>query len=242
MRCPGQDRRYWKEDPVFDEPCPKCGHPVEFFRDESTRRCPKCGHRFRNPRTPFDCGQWCAYAEQCLGYVPDRPSAADPEKGVLAGRLIQAIKQEYAADQASLARALRMFRHANELSSKEGADPRIVLAAALLADVDRGKPASGSPPVEDRDDEAWVPTKAVHILDEIGFDEGTIACVSSVIRSYRQGKDTGTLELEVVSDARLLADLDAETLQGGNPGLQRILQGRLKTGAARASAKRLLGA
>lgn len=36
MKCPGQDSRYWKEGAIFEVDCPKCGKPVEFFKDWSS--------------------------------------------------------------------------------------------------------------------------------------------------------------------------------------------------------------
>jgi endogenous inhibitor of DNA gyrase (YacG/DUF329 family) len=67
MKCPGQDTRYWKPEDIFNVPCPACGKPVEFFKDDSSRKCPTCGYRFRNPRLDLGCAEWCPYAEQCLG-------------------------------------------------------------------------------------------------------------------------------------------------------------------------------
>ncbi|MFH1922353.1 MAG: phosphohydrolase, partial [Planctomycetota bacterium] len=135
MRCPGQDPRYWKEDAVFETPCPKCDNSVEFFKDEGARRCSRCGYRFPNPKISFDCAQWCAYAEQCLGFVPEREALSNPGEGALASRLIQEIKGAFENDQARIARALTVFQHARELLSKEGGDPRIILAAALLVEL-----------------------------------------------------------------------------------------------------------
>jgi len=140
MRCPGQDWSYWTGEVAFEAPCPKCDAAVEFFKDETSGRCPKCGHRFRNPRFSFDCAQWCSFAEECLGFVPDRQEASDPGQGALAGRLIRAIKDEFDSDQARIARALMVFRQASELLSKEGGDPRIIVAAALLLEIGTDRP------------------------------------------------------------------------------------------------------
>ena len=53
--CPGgdwrnSDRRNWTPDDVFEEPCPECGEPIEFFRDDRERRCSACGSVVANPR------------------------------------------------------------------------------------------------------------------------------------------------------------------------------------------------
>lgn len=70
MRCPGQDTRYWKPGAIFETQCPKCGHDVEFFKDDTTRKCSNCGHRFANPKMDFGCISYCEFAAQCTGGLP----------------------------------------------------------------------------------------------------------------------------------------------------------------------------
>jgi len=78
LRCPGQDKRFWKADDIFDVPCPACETRVEFFKDDSMRKCPHCGYLFRNPRLDLGCAEWCPYADQCLA-VTGEGLPADPE-------------------------------------------------------------------------------------------------------------------------------------------------------------------
>ena len=73
MKCPGQDKRYWTDEDVFEVPCPACGALVEFFRTDTTRRCHKCKYRFKNPELDLGCAEWCAYAKQCLATVGNLP-------------------------------------------------------------------------------------------------------------------------------------------------------------------------
>jgi ribosomal protein S27E len=70
MRCPGQDTRNWKRGDVYDVSCPECGTPVEFFKDDPTRRCKTCGHKIINPKIDFGCAAYCQGAEGCLGDLP----------------------------------------------------------------------------------------------------------------------------------------------------------------------------
>jgi hypothetical protein len=99
MKCPGQDRRYFKPEDVSEVPCGRCGRPVEFFKDDPFRRCPSCGARVINPKVSLGCAQWCAHAVQCLGYDPKK--AADPASAgaapeiSLADRVIEAMKREF---------------------------------------------------------------------------------------------------------------------------------------------------
>jgi len=223
MRCPGQDKRYWTGEVAFDVSCPKCGSGVEFFKDESSGRCPSCGHRFRNPRVSFDCAKWCAYAEECLGFVPEREeSPADPGGGALASRLIRAVKEEYASDQARVARALSTFQYAKELLSAEGGDPRIVLAAALLLETGTDGPADGDRQAE-----------AKRILEEIGLDADTLACVCNLLRCHSAGDDLDTVEFKIVSDARSLAALAAARGESDREGIGSPVKQKLRTEAGK---------
>src|SRR3972149_2380138 len=130
MKCPGQDRRYWKGDAVVEIPCPECGHTVEIFRDESAGRCRRCGHRFLKPGTDFGCAKWCSLANECLGFAPQRKSEGNDTESALGARLIQWVEQEFKNNPACIAHALRVFQYAKELVRKEGGDPRVVLSAA----------------------------------------------------------------------------------------------------------------
>lgn len=241
MRCPGQDWSYWTGEVAFEAPCPKCHAAVEFFKDETSGRCPKCGHRFRNPRVSFDCAQWCSFAEECLGFVPDRQETSDPGQGALAGRLIRAIKDEFDSDQARIARALMVLRQSSELLSKEGGDPRIIVAAALLLEIgtDRSRHAPESalkPPGETPGT-----AKARQILEDVGLDQDTTDCVCHVLDSRRMEKQLDTIEFRVVSDSEFLAKLAAAAHAGGNPDkLLELAEGRLKTESGKQRARRLL--
>jgi len=239
MRCPGQDPRYWKEDAVFETPCPKCDNSVEFFKDEGSRRCSRCGYRFPNPKISFDCAQWCAYAEQCLGFVPEREALSSPGEGALASRLIQEVKGAFENDQARIARALTVFQHARELLSKEGGDPRIILAAALLIEVAGVEPELTSQSAEKRPAGIAGPPGVRRILEAVGLEGDTVECVCRMIGSYQTGNDLDTIEFRVFRDADTLARLAAESRPDDPDKLQDFLDKRLRTNAAKARARAL---
>ena len=71
VRCPGQDRRFWKPEDIFEVQCPGCGQAVEFFKDEPKLKCRKCGRIILNPKINLGCAKWCKYAEQCLGIMKE---------------------------------------------------------------------------------------------------------------------------------------------------------------------------
>ena len=66
MKCPGQDTRLWDSGAIFEIACINCGEPIEFFKDESSRKCRKCGRKVLNPRMDFGCATHCRFAELCL--------------------------------------------------------------------------------------------------------------------------------------------------------------------------------
>lgn len=238
--------RYWQGDPAFEVPCPKCGSAVEIFKDESKGRCTECGHGFQNPKSDLACAKWCAYAEQCLGFAPKREVSANLGEGALASRLIQAVKEELEGDQARIARALVVFQHAKDLTWKEGGDPRVTLAAALLLEVGVVEPAART--TGQSEDPARVRT----ILAETGLDEETIDRVCRVIGAHRSGENLDavefktaefkTVEFKIVCDSCRLMNLAAENPAGNPDQLEKTISSELRTTAAKDRARRLFRA
>ena len=233
MRCPGQDTRYWQGDAAFEVPCPKCGRSVELFKDESSARCTQCGHRFSNPRLDLQCAKWCAHAKECLGFLPDGPETTNLGEGALAGRLIRAVKEAFPDDQTRITRALVVFGHAKELASREGGDPRVILAAALLRDVGPSPQDPDSAPVQ----------SPRHILQEIGLPEDVIEQACQTITQLRagtqlrSGRPSDTIAWKVAHDAYRLADMASEDCSDAEQ-VENIIAKELMTEAARQRARR----
>ena len=66
LKCPGQDRRYWKFADIFESMCARCGRPVVFFKDDPKRTCPHCGRDTLNPRNDLAGAAGCKSAKECL--------------------------------------------------------------------------------------------------------------------------------------------------------------------------------
>ena len=204
MKCPGQDRAYWKGDRAYEIPCPRCGSTVEFFRDEDSRRCHQCGFRFRNPRLALDCASWCDQAEACMGISRSGSVAPRQPEAAFLGRLIEALEVELSEEPVTFARALLVFQHAKELVPTAQVDPRSVLPAALLLDIDRREAA-----VLDRT--AAQPggkeaaSRMERILSTAGLDEQAIRTIRSLVDAYRNRTKPDAIELAILSDASRLA-------------------------------------
>ncbi|HID76568.1 MAG TPA: hypothetical protein EYP56_11280 [Planctomycetaceae bacterium] len=235
MRCPGQDRRYWKEDAVFDVPCPECGAEVEFFKDEPAGRCPNCGHRFRNPGIDYGCAAWCSLAEKCLGLVPQTPSAVGSKEGALAGRLIQSLREVVAGDSTRLTHALKVYHFAKDLVAKEAANPRLTLAAALVLDL--------AMPVGAGTGESNAQLDLVRqVLRSAGADEDTVAGVCQLVIAHWAGQLSDATEARILHDADTLAGLTAGDRQQMGQRVREAIDRRLQTAAARERAQALFQA
>jgi DNA-directed RNA polymerase subunit RPC12/RpoP len=237
MRCPGQDKRYWSGGAIFEVPCPKCGADVEIFQDESSGRCTKCKHKFKNPKRDLKCAEWCAYAEECLGYAPKKTASQDAlshnlGEGALASRLLQAAKDSLAGEQEKITRALVVFQHARALAAVEGGDSRVIMAAAVLMEVGRCEEGKDGP------EDLMAVTK---ILREMGLDAGTVDNVCEIIDNWRAGRPLDSIEFKVVSDSQAMARfMPCEGTDGPNPKhLEELIGEQLVTDAAKQRTRKL---
>ncbi len=132
-KCPGQDRRNWKPEDIFDYECPHCSEQMEFFKTDAKRNCPGCGEPVLNPRFNLGCALWCSFAEHCVGDISgiftERPEALRDKLEIEVRRYFYGAKKRLqltleAADVAS-----------NLLEGEKEADPPVVIAALLLHDV-----------------------------------------------------------------------------------------------------------
>lgn len=130
MKCPGQDMKYWKENAIFEVACPKCQAPVEFYKDDTSRKC-GCGHRFVNPRMDFGCASYCQYAEQCIGTLPEDFSGA--KDNLLKDKVAVEMKRYFQTDFKSIRQATSVAQFAENISKAEGgASLAVILCAAYL--------------------------------------------------------------------------------------------------------------
>ena len=190
MKCPGQDSRYWKPDAIFEAKCPECGHEVEFFKDETTRKCSACGHRFLNPALDFGCAAYCQYAEQCIGNLP--PELLAQKKDLLKDRVAIEMKRHLKRDFKRIGHAMRTARYAEEIGKAEQGSLAVILSAAYLlnmraheeesrhADAEESSPGQGE----------GLPPIAKEILGRLGADEELITEVCDIIgHHHHPGND-----------------------------------------------------
>lgn len=188
MRCPGQDRRYWTPEDVTEVDCVRCGTAVEFFKTDGVRECPGCGKRVVNPKVAAGCAQWCAAAEECLGFDPKSVRKGQAGKSA-ADRLFETIHDDLPEGQAE--RARKATDAALRTALERGADPRVVLAATLLHDYEAEGAEGG--------DGSFSKTRA--LLEEQGFEAEVVDAVCAILSASRSGRTDDSLEGGVVEEA-----------------------------------------
>ena len=214
MKCPGQDSRNWVPGDIFDMPCPKCGSPVEFFKDEPVRRCKRCGHRFVNPKMDFGCAAYCKFAEQCLGDMP--PELLAKRKDLLKDRVAVEMKRAFRQDFKRIGHATKVARYAERIVREEGGDPAVVLCAAYLHDIGilEAERKHGSTAARVQEEEG--PPVAREMLTRLGADEALVEEVCDIVAHHHHPRPEETTNYKSVYDADQLVNMEEKQAASPN--------------------------
>jgi len=208
MKCPGQDTQYWKPGAIFEAKCPKCGHSVEFFKDDTTRKCGNCGHRFANPKMDFGCAAYCPFAEQCLGTLP--PELMAEKEDLLKDRIAIEMKRYLKTDFKRIGHATRVARYAEKIGKEERGNMAVIFAAAYLHDI-------GIPEAEKKYNssaakyqEELGPPIAGSIMEKLGAGEKLIEEVCDIVGHHHHPRAEESINFKVIYDADLIANIEDE--------------------------------
>jgi hypothetical protein len=232
MKCPGQDSRYWEGAAIFEVPCPGCGQPVEFFKDDASRTCRACGNRMRNPRIDFGCAAYCPHAAQCLGSLPE--GVAKTVGQTLKERTAVAMKRFFGKDFKRIGHAVRVAHYAEEINRGEGGDPAVILITAYLHGLEGNEATPGNA--------AAAGTAAREILTGLQADPAVIAEVCDMLAWQHAPQQGNTTNFKVFHDADLSAHLEEGQQQAPLPAgqLEEIIGRRFLTGTGRRLAADIL--
>lgn len=241
MKCPGQDSRYWKPGAIFETRCPHCGEPLEFFKDDTTRKCKHCGRRILNPQMDFGCASYCQYAEQCLGDLP--PELIAGREDLLKDRVAVEMKKHYGKDFRRIGRATKVARYAERIGKEEKGNLAVILPAAYLLDL--------GPAEEDKKEEregtgrqeGTGPNLAEEILTRLGAREELIREVGDIIEHRLWPPEAPTVNFRAVYDADRIVRTEEALKEGrGEPaGLITALDRELLSDSGRRLAREVLG-
>jgi Zn ribbon nucleic-acid-binding protein len=192
VKCPGQDTRYWKPNDVYSVECPKCGQPVEFFKDDIRRRCKKCSHMFINPRLNLGCARWCQYADQCVGAL-----GKDEFKEIIT----LAMKEHCSGDKERIDNALKVLRFVEDILECEEGNPKVVIAAGILYDIGLHEVEKEPERAKESDQENNNLPTVRGILERSGSKAEVIEEVCQIIENYHHPENINTLNGKIVYDA-----------------------------------------
>jgi len=223
VKCPGQDQRFWKPGDIFEVKCPRCGAPIEFFKDEPKLKCRKCGRVVVNPKIELGCAQWCQYAQQCLGVSTVRNIS------IIRDKLIAEMKKIFGQDQNRIEHALAVLDYAEQIQSDEGGDPLVVKAAALLHDIGihLAERKYGSTAAKYQEIEG--PPIAAEILKKYDITDQTIQHICRIIANHHSARDIDTLEFRIVWDADWLVNFPEVFENKLQYEIQRIIERTFRT-------------
>lgn len=240
MRCPGQDSRYWKPGAIFEVPCAKCGSPMEFFKDEPSRRCRKCGHKMVNPKMDFGCAAYCKFAEQCLGDLP--PEILAQRKDLLKDRVAIEMKNYFRRDFKRIGHATKVARYAEQIAREEKADLAVVLSAAYLHDIGIHEAERKHGSTAGRFQEEEGPPIAREILIRLGANPEMVEEVCDIVGHHHHPRPEETANFKALYDSDLIVNLEEDHKdQKMDPEkLARVIEKSFLTEAGRKLAKEIL--
>lgn len=130
--------------------------------------------------------------------------------GAEEAQLIAAMQAEFGDDQRRISHALRVLGYAKEIQQAEGADPRVVIAAAVLHDIGiqeaERKHGSCAGPYQELEG----PPIARRIMTALGLDAETIEHVCRIVGSHHSAGVIDTPEFRAVWDADWLVNIPEE--------------------------------
>lgn len=239
MKCPGQDSQYWGKDSIFEAKCPKCGNPVEFFKDDTFRTCKVCGHKFLNPKMDFGCASYCKFAEQCLGNLP--PELIAQRESLLKDRIAIEMKRYFGSDFKRIAHATRVARYAEQIGKEEGADMAVVMAAAYLHDIGIKEAERRYKSTASKYQEELGPPVAREILERLGAKKELIDEVCDIISHHHHPRENETLNFKVLYDADLITNLEeGEKRLMNKERLREIIEKNMFTETGKRLARKVL--
>jgi DNA-directed RNA polymerase subunit RPC12/RpoP len=240
MKCPGQDTQYWKADAIYEARCPQCGKPVEFFKDDTTRKCGSCGHRFLNPSMDFGCAAYCQYAEQCIGNLP--PELLAQKEDLLKDRVAIEMKRYFRQDFKRIGHASRVARYAERIGGREGGDMAVVLAAAYLHDIGIHAAEKKHNSTAARFQEEEGPPIARAILEKLGAPAPLIEEVCDIVGHHHHPREEETINFKTLYDADLITNLEEQQKKKPSPPerLEQIIATSFLTASGRSEARKVL--
>ena len=240
MKCPGSDMRFWKPGDIFDTQCQKCGRRVEFFKDEVRRKC-RCGHEIVNPKLDFGCAQWCPYAEQCVGTVPEEVKERQKaeQKDLLRERISLEMKKYFGTDFKRVHHALKVARVAEQILKMEGGHPLVVMGVAYLHDIGIHEAERQYGSHSGHYQEMEGPAIAREILERLGVQKEMIDEICDIIGHHHSPREEEKLNFQVLYEADCLVNIEEEGISKDRKKVEELIGKVFRTVTGKQLAEKL---
>jgi len=205
MKCPGQDTQYWNQDAIFEANCPECDYPMEFFKDDATRRCPGCRKKIVNPKMDFGCASYCQFAEECLGSLPEEFVAK--REDLFKDRLAVEVKRYLGTDFKHIAHTVKVANFAEKIGKEEKADLAVVLSAAYLNGIGEKNSLEKQDSINSEYTAEENASVAKTLMEKLGAKEELISKVIEIVDSNIRGNQSDDLNHQVFHDADMLTHM-----------------------------------
>jgi len=187
--------------------CPSCKLEVEIWSDEASGKCPACSKTVFRPGMQ-SCLDWCKHAKDCVGM--EKLAQYRQMKTLLRKQsLSNAMESYFGADVRRIRHAKRTAEYAELILSDEpGADPNIVMAAALLHDIGikNAEAKFGSADAEHQEVEG--PPVAKDLLKQLDYTEDFIREVCDIIGHHHHPRAEESINFKVLYDADQLVNAE----------------------------------
>ncbi len=201
LKCPGQDRRFWKPEDIFEVECPSCGSKIEFWKDDVRQKCNGCGSELLNPRLDLACAQWCQYAEKCLAGL------------TLEERIIAEVFSIFREAPARMEHTFSVLKFARQILAAEGGDAQVVTAAALLHDIGIKRAEEKCGGSEACYQEKEGPPIAREILTRLGVEDKVTDEACEIIAHHHTRPEMTSPNARIIWDANLLANINEKPVK-----------------------------
>ena len=205
MKCPGQDTQYWNENAIFETECPKCGHLMEFFKDDATRRCPGCKEKIVNPKMDFGCASYCQFAEQCLGTLPEE--FVGSREDLLKDRVAVEMKRYFGTDFKRMGHAAKVANFAEKIGKSEKANLAVVMCSAYLHDIGIKNAEEKYNSSAAKYQELEGPPVAKEIMEKLGAKEELTEEVCNIVGHHHHPDENETLNFKCLYDADMITNM-----------------------------------
>lgn len=228
--CPGSLGFVQPKPELFR--CPNCAREVEIWSDEATGNCPVCSKTVFRPGMQ-SCLDWCKHAKECVG--DEKLAQYTRMKGLLRKQALSyAMEGYFGGDARRIRHAKRTAEYAEMILAEEtGADPNVVIAAALLHDIGIKNAEEKYGSADAAHQEAEGPPVARGILRKLDYPEEFIKEVCDIIGHHHHPRAEETANFKVLYDADRLVNAEESRSKSSNGAVASDPSGYMTSGGAR---------